>query len=54
MKDNEFKARNKDTAEEKRTELKEEYARAEAEHNELLGEKEERKRQREALYFFRT
>ena len=41
-------ARNRARAEEKRTELKEEYARAEAEHNELLGEKEERKRQREA------
>ena len=41
-------ARNRARAEEKRTELKEEYARAEAEHNKLLSEKEERKRQREA------
>ena len=41
-------ARNRARAEEKRTELKEEYARAEAEHNKLLSEKEERKKQREA------
>lgn len=41
-------ARNRARAEEKQTELKKEYARAEAEHNKLLSEKEERKRQREA------
>ena len=41
-------ARNRARAEEKQTELKEEYARAEAEHNKLLSEKEERKKQREA------